>query len=236
MREGISCPRSPGSGPMVPHPLPEGQIPSTAFFPSASSPAHPAALETPPSVPSPSAPSLFLLLHPSPCGDPYSCPVLFSFGETILSHLPGPPLATLTHLPFPATNLPGPPSTCISHSGLNSAAAVTPWLLHFPWMTQHDPVPAWELGALKMGTFHRAPALEPGPGPMPLSIPPLLFQPLSASHSRLELNCLSSSEGSCILFMCCDNNSSNTIGHQANYQLSNESPSKRLVSLSVTLH
>lgn len=146
MREGISCPRSPGSGMMVPPPPPEGQTPSTAFFPSASSPAHPAALETPPSVPSPSALSLFLLLRLSPCGDPYPCPVLFSFGETILSHLPGPPLATLTHLPFPATNLPGPPSTCISHSGLNSAAAVTPWLLHFPWMTQHDPVPAWGPG------------------------------------------------------------------------------------------
>lgn len=142
---GYQLPQEPWVGAMVPPPhlrvRPQHSFLPLRLLPSPSSCPGDPSLST-----QPLSPSLFLLLHPSPCGDPCSCPVLFSFGETILSHLPGPPLATLTHLPFPATNLPGPPSTCISHSGLNSAAAVTPWLLHFPWMTQHDPVPAWGLG------------------------------------------------------------------------------------------
>ena len=86
----------------------------------------------------PSTPSLFLPLHPSPCGDPLPSSVCF-FGETILSHfLPGPQLATSAELfPLPPLNFPCPPSTCISHSSFNSAGAVTVWSLpHLQlWMT-----------------------------------------------------------------------------------------------------
>lgn len=85
--------------------------------------------------------------------------------------------------------------------------------------------------ALDRGTFHTAPSSSAWCGPRLWATP----QTLPASWPLtpiLEPNRWSPSEASCVLSMCCDNDSGdNTPGPQADYHLGDEGPSKRPVSL-----